>query len=172
MKRTLDTDKAVYFYEQEFYVLSNFSSFQLDWAGYRWQTSEHAYQAQKFPHHHDIIQAISNSRSAHEAFKIAQDHKSYVIPGWDDMKLRIMKNILIAKCVQHEYVSRKLLETGDRLLVENSWRDSFWGEGEDGKGENHLGKLWMEVRAEFVKGKENFEAAQRAMSEGRPRHVN
>lgn len=36
------------FYPREFYVLSNFASFQVDWRGRRWMTSEHAYQAAHF----------------------------------------------------------------------------------------------------------------------------
>jgi pimeloyl-ACP methyl ester carboxylesterase len=32
-------------------------------------------------------------------------------------------------------------------LVENSWRDDFWGWGPNRDGQNMLGRLWMEVRA-------------------------
>lgn len=52
------------------------------------------------------------------------------------------------KASAHEYVSRKLEQTGDRELVENSWRDAFWGWGPNRNGQNMLGKLWMEIRAE------------------------
>jgi len=62
-----------------------------------------------------------------------------------------MRDILRAKVTQHEYVHRKLLATGDRELVEDSWRDSYWGWGPDKKGTNMLGKLWMEVRTEIEK---------------------
>ena len=44
---------------------------------------------------------------------------------------------------------RKLLATGDRTLIENSWRDDFWGWGPNRDGQNMLGRLWMEVRAEL-----------------------
>lgn len=57
-----------------------------------------------------------------------------------------MRNILWEKVFQHEYVCKKLLATGDRELVENSWRDSYWGWGPDRNGTNHLGNLWMEIR--------------------------
>ena len=60
-----------------------------------------------------------------------------------------MRNILRAKAEQHEYVLRKLLDTGDRRLIENSWRDDFWGWGPNRDGANMLGGLWMEVRAEL-----------------------
>ena len=39
-----------------------------------------------------------------------------------------------------------LIKTGDRKLVEHSPRDSYWGDGPDGKGLNMLGKLLMRVR--------------------------
>lgn len=59
-----------------------------------------------------------------------------------------MLRIIRAKADQHEYVRRKLLETGDRHLVEDSWRDDFWGWGLNQDGQNMLGKLWMQVRQE------------------------
>ena len=46
---------------------------------------------------------------------------------------------------------KKLLDSGDRILIENSWRDDFWGWGPSKDGANHLGKLWMEVRDEVRK---------------------
>ena len=60
-----------------------------------------------------------------------------------------MLDILRAKASQHEYVRRKLLATGDRELIEDSWRDDFWGWGANRDGLNMLGKLWMEVRTEI-----------------------
>lgn len=49
MSHGLDTDKQVFFYEQEFYPLSNFSSFTLLWKRHLFYTSEHAYHWEKFP---------------------------------------------------------------------------------------------------------------------------
>lgn len=60
-----------------------------------------------------------------------------------------MKRILQHKVDQHEYVKRKLMATGDRILVEDSWRDDVWGWGENKEGQNLLGKLWMEIRQEL-----------------------
>ncbi len=146
----LDTEREVFFYEQDFYVLSNFSAFNLQWNGHTYQTSEHAYQAAKFTGHRDDIAAlIARAPSAHEAFKIAERHKEDRRPTWDRIKVMTMGFILRAKVEQHEYVRRKLLETGDRTLIENSWRDDFWGWGPNRDGKNMLGRLWMEVRAEL-----------------------
>jgi len=144
----LDTEKQIFFYEQEFYVFSNFSSFALEWKGELWMTSEHAYHSEKFDDK-KIKGEIKNARSAHDSLKVAHMHKNKYRNNWDDIKLNIMKEILMAKVEQHLYVKKKLLETGKHELVENSWRDDFWGWGPNKDGKNHLGKLWMEVRDEI-----------------------
>lgn len=149
MNHGLDTDERVCFYEQDFYVLSNFSAFRLMWKGFVFDTSEHAYHWEKFPGSHDTQAQILDARSAHDAFKIAEKWRELRRPDWDAVKVDIMRDILRAKVAQHEYVRRKLLQTGTRELVENSWRDSFWGWGPDRNGQNQLGKLWMEIRAEL-----------------------
>ena len=150
----LDTAERVCFYEQDFYVLSNFSSFEVEWSGFTFKTSEHLYHWLRFatsdePEAEQIAGAVFNARSAHDAFKVAQEHKSLQRSDWDAVKVGTMKRVLRAKADQHEYVSRKLLATGDRELVENSWRDDFWGWGPNRDGQNMLGKLWMEIRAEL-----------------------
>lgn len=155
----LDTDDQVCFYEQDFYPLSNFSSFTLRWKGYRFDTSEAAYHWEKFPAErwsshgmeHPVAFLIRTAPSAHEAFSLAREHRDRCRPDWDLVKVDLMRDILRAKVEQHEYVRRKLLATGDRHLVENSWRDSFWGWGPNRDGQNQLGKLWMAIRAELRK---------------------
>lgn len=149
----LDTDTQVFFYEQDYYVLSNFAAFRLQWAGHDFDTSEHAYHWEKFPAQtQNAIAArvwIMSAKSAHEAFKLAERFKAERRADWDDIKIGVMKQILFAKADQHEYVRRKLLATGDRELIEDSWRDDFWGWGPNRDGQNVLGKLWMEVRKEL-----------------------
>lgn len=152
----LDTETEVFFYEQDFYVLSNFSAFSIKWQGRRFPTSEHAYHWEKF----GLLQrdldtgvyirdAILDAPSAHEAFKMAERWRGYRRTDWDEIKVNVMHGILRAKADQHEYVRRKLLATGDRTLIENSWRDDFWGWGPNRDGKNMLGTLWMRVRAEL-----------------------
>lgn len=151
--RKLDTPERVFFYEQDFYVLSNFSSFNLRWKRRTFPTSEHAYHWEKFPAETRdangtfVRDAIREAASAHEAFKMAEAWKTLRRTDWDDVKVGIMRGILLAKAQQHEYVRRKLLATGSRELIEDSWRDDFWGWGANQDGQNMLGKLWMEVRA-------------------------
>lgn len=151
MNYKLDTDTQVFFYEQEFYVLSNFSAFALEWEGRLFSTSEAAYHWEKFPgaSQWSLRYSILNARSAHAAFQIAQDFKDQRRPDWNDVKVRIMREILRAKVRQHPYVLQKLMQTGNRELIEDSWRDSEWGWGPNKDGKNLLGKLWMEIREEL-----------------------
>lgn len=160
MNHGLDTDEQVFFYEQEFYPLSNFSAFTLHWKGRLFYTSEHAYHWEKFPPQTGdftclgetmIAIAVRQAPSAHEAFALSRKAFAHVRSDWDAVKVDIMRKILWAKVRQHEYVKKKLLESGDRDLVENSWRDDFWGWGPNHDGQNMLGKLWMEIRAELRK---------------------
>lgn len=154
MNHKLDTDTSVFFYEQEFYVLSNFSAFTLNWRGYRFDTSEAAYHWEKFGsiNKYEIGDLIRFAPSAHEAFKIAQQFKAEQNPNWDLLKIGIMYDILVEKVRQHEYVRKKLLETGNRELIEDSWRDDFWGWGINKDGQNTLGRLWMKIREEIRTG--------------------
>lgn len=142
----LDTESQIFFYEQDFYVFSNFSSFQIDWEGVRFATSEQLYHWLKFTNRPDVQDEILLTRSAHDAFKLANDYKALRRPDWDDVKFDIMVEILKAKTSQHEYVKKKLLGSGERELVENSWRDDVWGWGLNKDGQNLLGKAWMKVR--------------------------
>lgn len=64
---------------------------------------------------------------------------------WDDIKLGVMKWGLLKKFSQKKF-KQLLLSTGDQELIEgNTWGDTFWGVC-NGVGENHLGKLLMEIR--------------------------
>jgi len=151
-----DTEKQIFFYEHEFYVFSNFSAFMIHWKGKLYPTSEHAYHAEKFGDE-NLKAQIRSALSAHDALKLAHEHKDKYRTDWDNIKLNVMKEILRAKASQHPYAMKKLLESGDRELIEDSWRDPYWGWGPNKDGENHLGKLWMELRDE-LKNSANKEA--------------
>ena len=49
------------------------------------------------------------------------------------------------------YLRDLLLNTENATLIEgNTWNDTFWGiDLKTGKGQNHLGKLLMEIREEL-----------------------
>ena len=111
---------------------------------------EHAYQSLRFKDvAQDIEKEIVECFSAYDAQRIAHAHIDRQSPTWDDDKVVIMEKLLRAKLAQHPYVKKKLLETADYLICEDSPKDSFWGIGKDRNGQNQLGKLWMKLREEI-----------------------
>lgn len=146
------TSGPLFFYPPEYYVFDNFSSFQVEYNGVLYPTAEHAYQAAKFVNSApEIAQQIAKAKSAHEALKIAEANDGKKDSDWAAKAEKVMKEILLCKVNQHEYVKRKLLQSGDREIIEDSWRDSTWGWGADHQGQNKLGKLWMEICMELQK---------------------
>lgn len=143
-------NEVIGFYPREFYCLDNFSSFKVEYDGYLYSSLEEAYQSLGFVSSApEIAEKIKRSHSAHEAQKIAYDNKDKRQSNWDEVKLDVMEKLLRAKIDQNPYVKKKLLETKDYIIVEDSLKDSFWGWGSERNGQNNLGKLWMKLRAEL-----------------------
>ena len=146
---------AIKFYNKHepYYEFTNFYQAPLQIDGKVWATSENYFQAQKYigtP----LCDAIQQSHTAREAFDISRT------PGlglqwrrcdWEEVKEDVMYIALYAKFTQHEDLMKMLLDTGDRKLVEHTSRDSYWGDGGDGSGQNKLGKLLMRLREELRK---------------------
>lgn len=72
--------------------------------------------------------------------------------NWERVKLEVMRALVTEK-FRREFVygelGAQLFDTGDEELVEvNDWGDTFWGVCR-GVGENHLGKILMQIRSEL-----------------------
>lgn len=142
------------FYNREFFCLDNFSSFKVMMDGVLYSTSEHAYQAAKFSESApEVAKLIIDSYSAHDAQKLAHKYIDRQRADWDEIKVSVMERIIRLKTEQNPYVRKKLLETGDYPICEDSNKDSFWGIGFNRDGRNELGKLWMKLREELRNGK-------------------
>ena len=143
-------DDFVGFYPREFFVFDNFSSFKVLVDGVLYSTVEHAYQAAKFlDSAPQVAKDIVESYSAHDAQKIAYANKDKQRKDWEEVKLKIMERLLRLKLEQNPYVRKKLLQTVNYLICEDSPKDSFWGIGPNRDGRNELGKLWMKLRDEL-----------------------
>lgn len=142
--------EVIGFYPREFYCFDNFSSFKLEYEGYLYSSVEEAYQALGFKESAPkIYEEIIHSHSAHDAQKIAYSNKDKQRKDWDDVKVDLMEKLLRCKIEQNPYVKKKLLETKNYSIVEDSPKDNFWGWGENRDGNNQLGKLWMKLREEL-----------------------
>lgn len=72
-----------------------------------------------------------------------------VRPDWEQYKETAMKICLEQKFGQNLHCRQVLIKTGSQLLVEVS-PDLYWGSGKDGRGQNQLGKLLMQVRQQCI----------------------
>ncbi|BEV10810.1 hypothetical protein ATDW_13060 [Asticcacaulis sp. DW145] len=70
-------------------------------------------------------------------------------PDWDERRDMVMLAALRQKFSTHYKLKALLLSTGDEELAEASPHDFYWGIGGDGSGQNRLGQLLMQVRAEL-----------------------
>lgn len=66
---------------------------------------------------------------------------------WTEHRDVFMLRILKAAAQQNPAVCSFLLSTGDAELIHYAPWDEYWGTGRYGKGQNRMGKAWMEVRA-------------------------
>jgi ribA/ribD-fused uncharacterized protein len=141
-----------------FYIyFTPYSSHAIDINGVRFPTVEHAYQCARYTDE-NIIEEIRTAASPVQAWKISSRYKSVQIPGFknDSYKLKVMKDLMRLKAEQHEDVRKALIDSKDLIIVKHIVSgppgDGFWDDGEDGKGLNHTGRMWMEIREE-VKNK-------------------
>ena len=120
-----------------------------------WPSTEHFFQAQKFAGT-PIAEKIRKCGSAREAFELARSprYQAWLHPDWhkgvkDDVMLLAVKE----KFSQHEDLKWKLLQTGEKEIIEHTTNDSYWGDGGGwGRGQNKLGKILMQVRSELKEG--------------------
>ena len=68
-------------------------------------------------------------------------------PGWDGMRVSVMKYIVTAKFNQHADLMAKLCAIDGNIVEGNTWGDTFWGQV-NGSGQNYLGRILMEIRKE------------------------
>jgi ribA/ribD-fused uncharacterized protein len=139
--------------ENPYGAFSNLFQRPIEFEGTIYPTSEHAYQAGK-ARKPAVREWILNAPTPALAAMAA--HGLYVwdvVPNWAQIKFDRMRAVLRAKFDQHADLRELLLSTGSARLVEtgtvNNAVNRLWGEV-DGKGENMLGVMLMELRAFYA----------------------
>lgn len=140
---------TIYFYsnrEEPYGCFSNFSAHGVDLDGLWWPTTEHYFQAQKFvgtPSMEKVRRAVSPKQAA----EFGRDRQQPLRADWEDVKDAVMFKAVLRKFEFHAEIREILLSTGEEELVENAPGDYYWGCGADGSGQNKLGKILEQVRA-------------------------
>jgi hypothetical protein len=143
---------GIYFYNKDepFYVFTNFYPAPITLDDKRWPSTEHYFQAQKFPNDPSLQESIRKQQSAREVFTIARKKKPQRRKDWNEIKVQIMIKAIRAKIEQYPDIKQTLLKTDKRIIVENAGaNDSWWGAGHDGTGKNMLGRVLMYIRSEL-----------------------
>ena len=132
-------------FEGKYEFLSNFYVIDIEYNGIVFKSTEHAYQAMKASNFEDMM-LVANAETPGQCKRIGRKIK--MRPDWEVAKFRIMKDVCRVKFSNPE-LRKQLKATGNKLIVEiNNWGDVIWGKV-DGVGENHLGRILMELRNEI-----------------------
>lgn len=127
---------------------SNFAPYPIQLKGKTWPTSEHYFQALKFAGtEHE--EAIRLADSPMIAARMGRSRQRPLRPDWERVKDDVMREAVLAKFTQHPDIRAILLGTGEAHLVEHTTDDSYWADGGGGRGQNRLGEILMEVRAQL-----------------------
>lgn len=156
-----DNNNQIFFYGtkqwKEYFFMSNFCPSPITLDDKEWPTTEHYFQAMKFILSSDeLVEKVRLSKTAREAANIGRDKNNPKRIDWEFVKEDYMEKALYAKFTQHPKLKKKLLDTGDKILVERTKNDSYWGDGGDGSGKNRLGNLLMKVRTRIRDEMKNF----------------
>jgi ribA/ribD-fused uncharacterized protein len=132
-------------FQGEYRWLSNFAPVNIPLGNKVFRSVEHAYMSMKSvdTEWKDFCASEHNAGAVKKASKKIQLRKE-----WNDrFRLIIMRDLLYIKFNKEPYKS-KLLATGNQNIQEgNRWNDKFFGVClKTGYGENHLGRIIMQIR--------------------------
>lgn len=135
--------------------LGNMSPYPVEHKGKVYKTTEALFQAMRFEDI-EIIESIRKCPSPMGAKMIAKKNRDKaIIEKGSESDIKNMRLCLELKIQQHPLILKRLLETGDQEIIEdttNRNRICPWGAKKiNGHwvGENILGKMWAELRSEI-----------------------
>lgn len=135
---------TVFGFRGEYRFLSNFWGAPITYRGLTYLNNEAAFQAQKCVSEKEKLAFVGLSPEKAKAL----GRRVLLRPDWDAVRLSVMEDIVYLKFKSHPELCERLLQTGERRLVEgNHWHDRFWGvDHKTLVGKNHLGRILMRVR--------------------------
>ena len=130
----------------QYHFLSNFYPAEIQFEGLTYPDVEHAYQSAKTTDM-AVRRRIAAEPTPADAKRAGESFPPR--PDWPQIKFDVMLQCVRYKFTHHPELAQQLQTTGNAYLEEgNTWNDRIWG-GYQGQGENHLGKILMQVRAEL-----------------------
>lgn len=142
-------------FNNKYDFLSNFYACEIEYQGKKYKTSEHAFQAAKTRIESER-QWIATAATPGEAKR--RGKQIHLRSDWDQIKDQIMLDIVRIKFRNLDMRQRMIAainEGYDGFCEDNWWHDNYWGDCNCEKcknieGQNHLGKILMQVANEIV----------------------
>ena len=129
-------------------VFSNLYRAEITLDGKVYPSVEHYVQSMKFVGSDDeYAERIRLQKNAAMVVGMSRSKEHPVRADWEHVKMEYVRKGLAAKFAAHPEL-KKLLEKSTGEIEYESTVDSYWGIGADGKGENQLGVLLMELRGD------------------------
>ncbi|KAI6024504.1 hypothetical protein EDC04DRAFT_2573967 [Pisolithus marmoratus] len=123
----------------------NHSNHRIIYRNKTYPTALHLLEAMKFVDKPDIAERIRLALDASEVYRLSSQYHEHIRADWGRVFLNVLDDVLYLKFRQHPSIRNLLLNTGMADLVFAD-PNSYWGEGPDGEGENHLGKALARIR--------------------------
>ena len=142
---------AFRFSKAEWGLFSNFAALPSPLPAGEWffPTSEHLFQAAKFPTRPDLQARIAQQPTPALAAKLGRT-LAPLTPTWHTDRVAVMRWVIRRKReALPERFDALFRRSAGRPIVEFSVRDVYWGARANAThyvGENVLGRLWMELR--------------------------
>lgn len=135
-------------FDKAYKWLSNFAPCTIVLNGITYPSVEHAYMSAKSDDVRWYLKCTDESIQPGSIKKMSRG--ILLVSNWEAIKIEVMRECLKQKFNQEPYRTL-LLATGDVFIQEgNFWGDTFWGVDLNTKvGDNRLGQLIMEIRAEL-----------------------
>jgi ribA/ribD-fused uncharacterized protein len=118
-----------------------------------WQSVEHYYQASKFKGM-SYARSIMNAETPENAYELGNRWLKRKVKHWKRNRQLYMTRGLYRTVMEYADIKQALLDTGHNQLIETSQYDYFWGIGRDQRGQNTLGKIWMDIRQKLNGGEQ------------------
>lgn len=140
--------------------MQNMSAHPVIFKGHDFRTTEHLFQAMRFPFESEWFLELKEIKSPMAAKFYAKKHKEHMlVKERADQDIENMNDCLALKLMLHPDLVHALIETGERQLIEDVTKrphgsGKFWGaarEGDSWVGYNVLGTMWMTHRDRLIK---------------------
>mgnify|MGYP000572029965 CR=1 FL=1 len=135
------------------HLLSPMSPHPIELEGETWASAEHYFQAQMVANP-SIVGKIKSAKTPEFAFKLGSPWYRRKHKNWKALRRVMMSRALYTKVQMYPAIQEELVSTGDQLIIEASAYDHYWGIGRDQRGDNMLGKVWMDIRRKLAETSE------------------